>query len=437
MKRTMAVFSLVRPAVQGWRYDIIAAPDSQQCFCRLITPASNRPRWKTEDLDTLISSSDQIATGPALIEVSDQEAAEMVFSGRLPRNIQLRAESVRQHLAAHPEPAVKEIGEWLTIWRSAIANMEEAWLRLNTSKHGKPRTNATKAAKPAATAVIAPSKNAVRISSAGYEPVVKGRVKRPSGEMYRCRKIGRQMDVMVLRSMREHRMNILLTGPSGTGKTALVEAAFGSELLTINGSEDTESGDFLGGYAESESGDGWLWADGPLLECMERGWPLYVDEIGIIRTRQLSVLYSVMDGRDSLNVTMNPKRGTVRAAPGFMVISSANPDLPESRMSDALISRFGFHLEVNSDYKMARDLGVPDWLCGASENLEIRRVNSETNWAPQLRDLIGYMKNVEILRDETAALGVMINSAPKTVRPVVSEVLSKACGRKTRALMLT
>jgi len=431
----MAVFSLVHTSFQGWRYDIIAAPNSQQAYCRLITPESNRPRWKTEDLDTLISSSDQLATGPTLIEVSDQEADEIASSGRLPRNIQLRTESVRQHLAAHPEPAVKDIQEWLTIWRSAITNMDETWLRLNTNKHGKTRTNAVKAVKPAGTAVVAPSENAVNISSAGYEPVVKGWTRRPSGEMYRCRKIGRQTDVMVLRSMREHGVHCLTTGVPGTGKSALKEAAFGPQMITVLGTEDLEAADLQGSYVEVDGA--WVWVDGPLIIAMEQGLVFYLDEIGVVRPKQMAQLYALMDGRGDLLVTANPKRGVVKAQPGFIVVASTNLDSPEVRMTEAVMNRFGLKIQVETDYKMAAaQFGIPEWLTGASENLEVRRKSKEISWSPQTRDLILWRKNTEILGDEHLALGSMINSAPAAAQATVSEVLSKASGKKVRQLVL-
>jgi nitric oxide reductase NorQ protein len=437
MKRTMAVLSLGYPSIQGWRHDIIADPHSQHCFARMITPESTRPRWKIKDLNRIISCSDQIITGPALIEVSDQEADEIASSGRLPRNIQLRAESVRQHLAAHPEPGpgLNDLQQWLTIWRGAVANMDETWLRLNTNKHGKTRTNAVKAVKPAATPVVAPSGNAVRISSAGYEPVVKGWVKRPSSELYRCRKIGKRTDVDVLRQMRDHGVHCLTTGVPGTGKSALKEAAFGPQMITVLGTEDLEAADLQGSYVEVD--DAWVWVDGPLIIAMEQGLVFYLDEIGVVRPKQMAQLYALMDGRGDLLVTANPKRGVVKAQPGFIVVASTNLDSPEVRMTEAVMNRFGLKIQVETDYKMAAaQFGIPEWLTGASENLEVRRKSKEISWSPQTRDLILWRKNAEILGDEHLALGSMINSAPAAAQATVSEVLSKASGKKVRQLVL-
>lgn len=422
----MAVLSLGGPSVQGWRYDIVTAPNSQQCFARMITPESNRPRWKTEDLNQLIGSSDQIITGPALIEVSDQEAAEMARSGRLPRNIQLRAEGVRQHLAAHPEPAVNDVGEWLTIWRNA----DETWLRVNTHKHGKTRTNATTAVEPAAAPVVAPSG-----TSTGYEPVVKGWTRRPSGEMYRCRKIGKRTDVDVLRQMRDHGVHCLTTGVPGTGKSALKEAAFGAQMITVLGTEDLEAADLQGSYVEVDGA--WVWVDGPLITAMEQGLVFYLDEIGVVRAKQMAQLYALMDGRGDLLVTANPQRGVVKAQPGFIVVASTNLDSPEVRMTEAVMNRFGLKIQVETDYKMAAaQFGIPGWLTGASENLEIRRKSKEISWSPQTRDLILWKKNAEILGDEHLALGSMINSAPAAAQATVSDVLSKASGKRVRQLVL-
>lgn len=73
---------------------------------------------------------------------------------------------------------------------------------------------------------------------------------RPNGETYHVRRIGKHHDVMVLRRAREKGINPLLMGPPGTGKTALLEAAFApvSKVYTVQGTGDTETGDFVGGY---------------------------------------------------------------------------------------------------------------------------------------------------------------------------------------------
>jgi MoxR-like ATPase len=112
---------------------------------------------------------------------------------------------------------------------------------------------------------------------------------RPNGETYTSRGWGEHADIEVLRKGRILKQYALLYGPPGTGKTALLEAAFGDDLLTIIGTGDTEVADFVGGYIQTPSG-GFEWIDGPLVQAIEQGKVLLIDEIGLIDPKVLSVV---------------------------------------------------------------------------------------------------------------------------------------------------
>ena len=98
------------------------------------------------------------------------------------------------------------------------------------------------------------------------------------------------------------------------------------------GTEDTEVSDFIGAYT-TRGGGGYGWTDGALVEAMERGCGLFVDEIGVIAPKMLTTLFSVMDGRDEIRITANPDRGIVKAQPGFFVLAATNPHAPGVRLS--------------------------------------------------------------------------------------------------------
>lgn len=88
---------------------------------------------------------------------------------------------------------------------------------------------------------------------------------RPNGDLYYGRKWGEHSDVMALRKAREMTMKsfageggspmfALIYGAPGCGKTAMVEAAFGSDVVTLMGTGDTEVADMVGGYVQTPSG---------------------------------------------------------------------------------------------------------------------------------------------------------------------------------------
>ena len=445
----MAVLSLVS-AAPDTRYDFIWTP-SGSGYRRYQGP-ERRSRWHRcgpSLADWPINRSAPSVVGAVLMEVSDDELREIEAGApHPPRNVGLRAERIRR--GSSGGMSFERAESWLSEWRDAVSRNDHLWLGARTSRYGRMRLKSTSseltAVESELTAVTV-TQDAVEGGSGEeitasvkklyeYPPVVKGWVERPNKELYRCRKIGKQLDVAILREMRENRVHSLAFGQPGCGKTAVFEAAFGDQMLTINGSEDTEAADFEGAYVEGDDGI-WRWVFGPLPICLMNGWVLRVEEIGVIRAKQMATLYSVMDGRDEIRITANPKLEPIRAAPGFAVVATANPDSPETRLTDALLSRFGLKISVPSDYKMAVEhFGIPTWLVGAAENMDARRRSKELAWAPQTRDLLLWKENARILGDESAALGVMINSAPAPSRAAVAEVLSKAFGRRVRPLEL-
>ena len=249
---------------------------------------------------------------------------------------------------------------------------------------------------------------------------------RPNGDYYYGRKWGDNVDVEVLRKSREIGQYVMLYGVPGTGKTAMVEAAFPDELYTLLGSGDTEVSDLVGGYVQTPSG-GFEWVDGVLTRAASEGKVLLIDEVGLIDPKVLTVVYGLMDGRRELPITANPERGTVKAKEGFYVVSATNPNVAGVRLSEALLSRFTIQAEMTTDWNLARKLGVPVSAVVASQNLAKKQENGETSWSPQMRELLAF-------RDLNTAFGTkwavanLLASAPEIDRAVASDVFTRVFG---------
>ena len=262
---------------------------------------------------------------------------------------------------------------------------------------------------------------------------------RPNGDDYFGRTWGVHSDVMTLRKAREatakansggggSAMYALLYGAPGTGKTALVEASFGENVYTLMGTGDTEVADLVGGYVQTPSG-GFEWIDGDLVRAAEEGGVYFIDEIGLIDPKVLSIVYGLMDGRRELTVTANPERGTIKAHPEFYVVGATNPNAPGVRLSEALLSRFTVQAEMGTDWALARKLGVPSLLVTASQNLSKKQASGESSWAPQMRELIAFRDIAEVFGTEFAVSNLLA-SAPEIDRPVVQDVLTRAFGEE-------
>ena len=256
---------------------------------------------------------------------------------------------------------------------------------------------------------------------------------RPNGEIYYARKWGEHTDVEVLRTAREQTtkafvgqggsaMFTLLYGAPGCGKTALVEAAF-PDTYTLMGTGDTEVADLIGGYVQTPSG-GFEWVDGDLVTAAETGGVYFIDEIGLIDPKVLSIVYGLMGGRRELTVTANPERGKVKAHENFYVIAATNPHAPGVRLSEALLSRFTVQSEMGTDWERARQMGVPSSLVTGATNLSKRLMNGEVSWAPQMRELLAFKATAEVFGTEWA-ISNLLAATPEIDRPVVAEVLSR------------
>jgi len=114
---------------------------------------------------------------------------------------------------------------------------------------------------------------------------------------------------------------VFITGLSGNGKTMSVEqacAAAKRELIRVNITIETDEDDLIGGFRLVD-GDT-VWHNGPVLEALERGAVLLLDEIDLASNKILC-LQSVLEGK---GVFLKKIGKYVNPSNGFTVIATAN-----------------------------------------------------------------------------------------------------------------
>jgi predicted DNA-binding WGR domain protein len=249
------------------------------------------------------------------------------------------------------------------------------------------RAGSAPAAPAAATAPSGPASRRRTLRPAGEQT-------RPNGQVYKPRDLGGHEDIAVLRQARADQEFVMLYGPPGTGKTALAEAAFagrdGSGMVTMGCTGDTTVDDFVGTFLQDPATRIYNWIPGPLHLSVLADVPLYVDEIALADSGVLSILYELMDGRRVLRIPTNPALEPIPVGPGWYVIAACNPDAPGANMDDALLSRFAHHIQVESDWDLAAELGVPRGLITIARNLDGKRREGLVGWSPQLREALDF-----------------------------------------------
>jgi len=120
------------------------------------------------------------------------------------------------------------------------------------------------------------------------------------------------------------RLPLLLKGPTGCGKTRLVEhmaARLGRPLITVSGHDDLGAADLTGRHLID--GGSTRWCDGPLTRAVRSGAIFYLDEVVEARKDITVVLHPLADDRRQLPLERTGE--LLAAADGFMLVLSYNP----------------------------------------------------------------------------------------------------------------
>jgi hypothetical protein len=166
-----------------------------------------------------------------------------------------------------------------------------------------------------------------------------------------------------------------ITGLSGNGKTFSVEQACAQlkrEMIRVNITIETDEDDLIGGFrlVNGET----VWHNGPVIEALERGAILLLDEIDLASNKILC-LQSVLEGK---GVFLKKIGKFVKPAAGFNVFATANTKgkgsddgrfIGTNVLNEAFLERFPVTFEQSypapsTEQKIlegiALDLGVED-----------------------------------------------------------------------------
>ena len=144
-----------------------------------------------------------------------------------------------------------------------------------------------------------------------------------------------------------------ITGLSGNGKTFSVEQACAQldrELIRVNITIETDEDDLIGGFRLVDGAT--VWHNGPVIEALQRGAILLLDEIDLASNKILC-LQSILEGN---GVFLKKIGQFVRPSAGFNVIATANTKgkgsddgrfIGTNVLNEAFLERFPVTFEQN------------------------------------------------------------------------------------------
>jgi hypothetical protein len=220
-----------------------------------------------------------------------------------------------------------------------------------------------------------------------------------------------------------------ITGLSGNGKTFSVEqvcAQLNRELIRVNITIETDEDDLIGGFrlVNGET----AWHNGPVIEALERGAILLLDEIDLASNKILC-LQSVLEGK---GIFLKKIGRFIKPAAGFNVIATANTKgkgsddgrfIGTNVLNEAFLERFPVTFEqeypsvaneVKILEKVAQTLGVEerDFCKRLADWADIIR---KTFYDGGIEEIISTRRLVHIIRaysifgDKAKAIQVCVN----------------------------
>ena len=236
-----------------------------------------------------------------------------------------------------------------------------------------------------------------------------------------------------------------ITGLAGNGKTFSVEQAcaqLGRELIRVNLTIETDEDDLIGGFrlVNGET----AWHNGPVIEALQRGAILLLDEIDLASNKILC-LQSILEGK---GVFLKKIGKYIKPADGFNVIATANTKgkgsddgrfIGTNVLNEAFLERFPVTFEQSYPSPaieqrilegLSLDLGIEDRnfckrLCDWGDIIRKTFYDGGIEEIISTRRLVHIIRAYSIFNDKAKAIQVCVNRFDDETKQAFLELYDK------------
>lgn len=186
---------------------------------------------------------------------------------------------------------------------------------------------------------------------------------------------GGETDFEAFEAARLLKHNILIEGPTGSGKTSSVYAYAawkGMKLYSISSSVGLDPVQLFGKQMPDGKG-GLEWRDGPITDIVQYGGVLLINEINHIPEKVTSILFGLLDKRRKIELTdKNYEVVEVADDDNFVLFADMNPGYEGTRpLNKALRNRFAAKLSFDYDPAIESELVVSQTLQQIASQLRV------------------------------------------------------------------
>ena len=239
-----------------------------------------------------------------------------------------------------------------------------------------------------------------------------------------------------------------ITGLSGNGKTLSVEQAcaqLGRELIRVNITIETDEDDLIGGFRLIDGNT--VWHNGPVIEALERGAILLLDELDLASNKILC-LQSVLEGK---GVFLKKIGRNVSPKTGFNIFATANTKgkgsddgrfIGTNVLNEAFLERFPITFEQEYPSSaieqkilegVSLELGIKDssfikYLCDWADIIRKTFYDGGVDEVISTRRLVHIIRAYSIFDDKIKAIQVCLNRFDDETKQSFMELYDKVDG---------